>query len=177
MQSTSLICYSNLLFRDKENKSQRSSNKNSTLHTPGLLLSRPVSKPNTGLHCHQKQWVEVNVIKNGVTNCSSITVIFFVCLMITSPCGLKLSSRVVKNKSQEQDDESLSRLWQKPPTSELVHSWMIECFVNTPLLHRISPELTEVLSEDLQGPLQKVLDGVALLHLQAKYTQIQPWTE
>lgn len=32
-----------------------------------------------------------------------------------------------------------------------------------------SPELAEVLPEDLQSPLQKVLDGIALLHL-AKHT-------
>lgn len=45
------------------------------------------------------------------------------------------------------------------------------CVVETPFLFNFSPELTEVLSEDFQGPLQKVLDGIALLHLQAKHTQ------
>ncbi len=45
--------------------------------------------------------------------------------------------------------------------SVLIHSF----------LFNLLPELTEVLSEDLKGPLQKVLDGIALLHLQAKYTQ------
>lgn len=37
----------------------------------------------------------------------------------------------------------------------------------------VSPELTEVLSEDFQGSLQEVLDGVSLLHLQEKNTQRQ----
>lgn len=35
----------------------------------------------------------------------------------------------------------------------------------------ISPELTEVLSEDFQGSLQEVLDGISLLHLQEEQIQ------
>lgn len=33
-----------------------------------------------------------------------------------------------------------------------------------------SPELAEVLSEDFQGFLQEVLNGVTFLHLKQKYT-------
>lgn len=33
-------------------------------------------------------------------------------------------------------------------------------------LNSVSPELTEVFPQDFQRPLQEVLDGVTLLHLQ-----------
>lgn len=62
-------------------------------------------------------------------------------------------------------------------TSVFIHSVLVNsvCLVETPF--SVSPELTEVLSEHLQSPLQKVLDGIALLHLQAKQTNKQKQNE
>lgn len=69
-----------------------------------------------------------------------------------------------KKKSWEEDDQS---------------SLLLCIFINgdcvhlgeTPFNFDVSPELTEVFSEDLQSPLQKVLDGISLLHLQVEDTQ------